>query len=288
MKNDCSKAANTCAIMLLGTASSAGKSTVAIGLCRLLTRLGYKVKPFKSQNMSRQYFSLSGDRRISVAQALMAEACNCPAEVEMNPILLCPKSDSGSDIYLQGEFWKSLRAKEYYQVKSELWPLVQDSYAKLAEDADIVVVEGAGSPAEINLQKDDFVNLGLASRLQIPCILVGDIDRGGVFASLYGTVALCKEQGGEWIKALCVNKFRGDISILEPGLEQFSKIVRLPFIGTLPYLTDLRLEAEDSLSEQEGTFSRSEREMAYERLADSLAENWDMPLLFEILGLKME
>lgn len=224
---------------------------------------------------------------MSVAQALMAEACKCPLQAEMNPVLLCPKSDSGSDIYVRGEYWKSLRAKEYYQVKSELWPIVKGAYEKLAEDADVIVVEGAGSPAEINLQKDDFVNLGLATRLNIPCLLVGDIDRGGVFASLYGTLALCKEQGGEWIKALCINKFRGDISILEPGLQQFSEMVNLPFIGTLPYLGDLRLDAEDSLSEQEDTFTRTEREESYERLADSLAENMDLSLLFEILGLKM-
>lgn len=272
------------AIMVLGTASSVGKSALATGLCRLLTQEGYRVRPFKSQNMSREYYSLPKGGRLATAQALMAEACRTDLQPEMNPVLLVPRSDTGSDVYVLGQYWQSLAAKDYYQVRNQLWPTVQAAYQKLAAEADIIVVEGAGSPAEINLRQDDFVNLGLADRLDLPCILVGDIDRGGVFASLYGTLALCQDQGGDHIKALVINKFRGDPAILKPGLVDFKELTGLPILGTLPYLPDLQLDAEDSLSDQEGHYSRTQREASYDRLADNLRQHLDWAALMEIVN----
>ncbi len=272
------------ALMILGTASSVGKSALATGLCRLLTQEGYRVRPFKSQNMSREYYSLPDGGRLATAQALMAEACRTDLQPEMNPILLVPRSDTGSNVYVLGQYWQSLAAKDYYQVKSQLWPTVQEAYHKLAAEADMIVVEGAGSPAEINLRQDDFVNLGLAQRLNLPCLLVGDIDRGGVFASLYGTLALCKDQGGDHIKGLVINKFRGDPSILKPGLVEFEQLTGLPILGTLPYLPDLQLDAEDSLSEQAGHYSRNQREASYDRLADNLRQHLDLDALMQMVN----
>lgn len=271
-------------LMVLGTASSVGKSALATGLCRLLTQEGYRVRPFKSQNMSREYYSLASGGRLATAQALMAEACCTDLQPEMNPILLVPRSDTGSEVYVLGQYWQSLAAKEYYQVKSQLWPTVQDAYQKLAAEADIIVVEGAGSPAEINLRQDDFVNLGLAQRLDLPCILVGDIDRGGVFASLYGTLALSQGHGVDHIKGLVINKFRGDPAILKPGLVEFEELTGLPILGTLPYLPNLQLDAEDSLSDQEGHFNRGQREASYDRLADNLRQHLDLAALLEIVN----
>lgn len=273
------------ALMVLGTASSVGKSALATGLCRLLTQEGYRVRPFKAQNMSREYFSLPQGGRLATAQALMAEACNTDLQAAMNPILLVPSSDTGSDIYLLGQYWQSLSAHDYYKVKSQLWPRVLEAYQQLAAEADIVIVEGAGSPAEINLRQDDFVNLGLAKRLMLPCILVGDIDRGGVFASLYGTLALCQDMGGELIRGLVINKFRGDPSILQPGLYELSRLTQLPVLGTLPYLPNLQLDGEDSLSDLSGSFTREQREASYDRLADSLRQHLDLPALYALLGI---
>lgn len=269
------------AIMLLGTSSNVGKSTLAIGLCRLLARQGFRVMPFKSQNMA-QYFEVAG-KRYSIAQWQMAEAARTPYLPEMNPILLCPQSDSGSKVYRLGEFWEEMPAMRYYQKKKELWPLVERSYRTLQEKADFIVVEGAGSPAEINLQKDDLVNLGLADKLDIPCLLIGDIDLGGVFASLYGSLAMTGQIGKRLIKGLVINKFRGDPTILEPGLKQFEGIAGLPIMGLIPKMNDLTLLAEDSLSETGKTFSREERESAYNLLADNLEKNIDLNKLLGIV-----
>lgn len=269
-------------IMLLGTSSNVGKSVLSVGLCRLFARHGFKVMPFKSQNMS-EYHEMEDGKRYSTAQLQMAEAAQVDYLPEMNPVLLCPRSERGSDVYLLGEYWKSPSAGEYYKLKAGLWPGVEAAYRTLQEKADIIVIEGAGSPAEINLQKDDFVNLGLASRLDIPCLLIGDIDRGGVFAALYGTQALTGQLGEDHIKGYIINKFRGDEKILEPGLKQFESIARKPILGTVPMQKGLKLEREDSLSDDYATYTPEEREMAYEQLADALESSLDLDQLTKIM-----
>lgn len=269
-------------LMVLGCSSSVGKSVIAVGLCRLFARLGLRVMPFKSQNMA-EYVEQADGRRFAVAQMQMAEAACQDYLAEMNPVLLCPRTERGSDVYLLGNYWQSPSAGQYYKIKHQLWPEVEKAYRTLERQADIIIIEGAGSPAEINLQKDDFVNLGLARRLDLPCILVGDIDRGGVFAALYGTLALTGEVGQKQIRALLINKFRGDPKILLPGLEQFETLARKPILGVMPRFPHLTLEREDTMSDDQSVYSREEREVAYELLADALAENLDLEQLSKII-----
>lgn len=269
-------------LMVLGCSSSVGKSVIAVGLCRLFARLGFRVMPFKSQNMA-EYVEQADGRRFAVAQMQMAEAACQDYIPEMNPVLLCPKTERGSDVYLLGKYWQSPSAGQYYKIKHQLWPEVEKAYRELESRADIIIIEGAGSPAEINLQKDDFVNLGLASRLDLPCVLVGDIDRGGVFAALYGTLALTGELGQKQIRAMLINKFRGDPKILAPGLVQFETLARKPLLGVMPRFPHLTLEREDTMSDDTSSYSREEREAAYDLLADGLAENLDLELLSKII-----
>ncbi|MDO5015450.1 MAG: cobyric acid synthase [Eubacteriales bacterium] len=269
-------------LMVLGCSSSVGKSVIAVGLCRLFARLGFRVMPFKSQNMA-EYVEQADGRRFAVAQMQMAEAACQDYIPEMNPVLLCPKTERGSDVYLLGNYWQSPSAGQYYKIKHQLWSEVEKAYLELESRADIIIIEGAGSPAEINLQKDDFVNLGLARRLDLPCILVGDIDRGGVFAALYGTLALTGELGQEQIRAMLINKFRGDPKILAPGLVQFETLARKPLLGVMPRFPHLTLEREDTMSDDTSSYSREERETAYDLLADGLAEHLDLELLSKII-----
>lgn len=273
--------------MLLGTSSSVGKTVLTAGLCRLFKQEGYRVYPFKSQNMSRNPYIAPDGSRYSYAQAMQAEAAGVEPCAEMNPIWLKPSSDTGSEVWVLGKLWRKLPASRYYKMKKELWPVVRGAYESLAERADLILIEGAGSPAEINLQQDDFVNLGLAQRLEIPCALIGDIDRGGVFAALYGTLALATKEQRKLYKGLIINKFRGDISLLEPGLVQLEALCNLPIIGTVP-MTEFDLPEEDSLSRPENSqlgqaaTDRSEREKAYDLLADHLRQHLNLDLIRKI------
>lgn len=246
-QRDPEKGSRAHSIMVLGTTSNAGKSFVVAGLCRLFKRLGYRVAPFKAQNMALNSAITPEGLEIGRAQAMQAEACGIAPEADMNPVLLKPTSRTGSQVIVRGEVWKDLSAKDYYRNKGQLWPQVKASFDSLSRRFDVIVVEGAGSPAEINLREGDFVNAGLATRLGIPCLLVGDIDRGGVFASLFGTVALLTDAERERIKGLVINKFRGDRSILEPGERQIEALTGIPVAGCLP-MADIRLDDEDSLS----------------------------------------
>lgn len=279
----------TKALMIVGTASSAGKSTLVCGLARLFSRKGLKVLPFKSQNMSTVY-TLVGDKKMATAQAMQAEAAGQAPRVEMNPILLVPTGERHSEVWLLGEKQEWMASYQYYREKGKLWPQVQAAYESLARDADLVLVEGAGSPAEINLMQEDFVNLGLAERLQIPALLVGDIDRGGVFASLYGTLALLPAAWRTRVKGLVINKFRGDKALLEPALDDFASRCGQPVLGVLPFLPDLDLQEEDSLSAASRGVSldvivpREKREASYDRLADMLEANLDLDALQRILA----
>lgn len=241
-------------IMIQGTMSNAGKSLLCAGLCRIFKQDGYRVAPFKSQNMALNSFITKDGREMGRAQVVQAEAACIEPDVRMNPILLKPTTDIGSQVIVNGRVQGNMRAMEYYRRKREYIPTILEAYHTLAAEYDIVVIEGAGSPAEINLKQDDIVNMGLAKLVDAPVLLVGDIDRGGVFAQLYGTVALLEQEERKRIKGTIVNKFRGDRSILAPGLETLEKICGVPVAGVIPY-THVDIDDEDSLSER---FHRNE------------------------------
>ena len=237
------------AIMIQGTMSNAGKSLIAGGLCRIFRQDGYRVAPFKAQNMALNSFITSDGFEMGRAQAMQAEAAMIDPDVRMNPILLKPSSDTGSQVIVNGEVIGNMSAREYYRNKLKYVPNIMEAYNSLAAENDIIVIEGAGSPAEINLKKDDIVNMGMAKLAKSPVILAGDIDRGGVFAQLIGTVMLLDEDEREYIKGLIVNKFRGDKSILQSGLDIIEEKSGKPVIGVIPYV-DVDIDEEDSLSER--------------------------------------
>ena len=238
-------------IMIQGTMSNAGKSLLAAGLCRVLKQDGYRVAPFKSQNMALNSFITKDGGEMGRAQVVQAEAAGIEPDVRMNPILLKPTTDVGSQVIVNGRVQGNMPAMEYYRRKRDFIPAVMEAYESLAREYDIIVIEGAGSPAEINLQENDIVNMGLARMVDAPVLLVGDIDRGGVFAQLYGTVALQSEEDRRRIKGVVVNKFRGDRAILEPGLKTLEELCGVPVAGIVPYL-HVDIDDEDSLSERFG------------------------------------
>lgn len=241
----------TAVIMIQGTMSHVGKSVLTAGICRVLYQEGFTVAPFKSQNMALNSYITDDGLEIGRAQAVQAEACGLRPEAAMNPILLKPTSERGSQVILHGEVFAQMRAAEYFARKSALMPEVLRAYESLAQRFEIVVVEGAGSPAEINLRQNDIVNMGLAERIDAPVLLVGDIDRGGVFAQLAGTLLLLSEAEQKRVRALVINKFRGDPALLQPGLAMLTERVHKPFAGVVPWL-DIDIEDEDSLSERLG------------------------------------
>ena len=234
-------------IMIQGTMSNAGKSLLAAGLCRIFKQDGYRVAPFKSQNMALNSFITKTGAEMGRAQVVQAEAAGIEPDVRMNPILLKPTTDVGSQVIVNGQVQGNMRAMEYYRRKREFIPAVMEAYNSLAQEYDIIVIEGAGSPAEINLKATDIVNMGLAELVDVPVLLVGDIDRGGVFAQLYGTIALLEPQEQQRIKGTIVNKFRGDRAILQPGIDILEKICGVPVAGVIPY-THVDIDDEDSLS----------------------------------------
>ncbi|MBB6142925.1 adenosylcobyric acid synthase [Silvibacterium bohemicum] len=235
-------------IMVLGTSSHVGKSLLTAALCRIFARHGYRVAPFKSQNMSLNSAATIEGLEIGRAQALQAEAAGIAPSVDMNPILLKPAGERASQIIVRGKIWGKLTASDYHQRRvQELLPIVRESYEALAAKNDIVVIEGAGSPAEINLKQNDIVNMRIAEMADASCLLVGDIDRGGVFASLLGTVELLERDEQERIRGFVINKFRGDVSLLEPGIRMMEQRLLKPCLGVVPYLQNLTLDEEDSL-----------------------------------------
>ena len=236
-------------IMIQGTASSAGKSLLTAGLCRIFRQDGLRVAPFKSQNMALNSFITRDGLEMSRAQAMQAEACGTPPDIRMNPVLLKPSSDKGSQVIVMGTPMGNMGAEEYYAWKHNLLPAIRTAYEELAAGHDAIVLEGAGSPVEINLRDGDFVNMGMAKLARSPVLIVGDIDRGGVFAALVGTMQLLPEDEKALVKGVIINKFRGDPAILEPGLRMLEEIIRVPVLGVLPYL-DLKVDDEDSLTER--------------------------------------
>ena len=235
------------AIMIQGTASNAGKSLLAAGLCRIFQQDGYRVAPFKSQNMALNSFITTEGLEMGRAQAVQAEAAGIEPDVRMNPILLKPTNDTGSQVIVNGVPRATMGAVEYFRYKKALIPEIMEAFRSLSSEFDIIVIEGAGSPAEINLKKDDFVNMGMAKLAEAPVLLAGDIDRGGVFASLYGTVKLLEPEEQERIKGLIINKFRGDVDILRPGLAELERLTGKPVVGVVPML-NVDIDDEDSLS----------------------------------------
>ena len=236
-------------IMIQGTMSGVGKSLLCAGLCRIFHEDGFRVAPFKSQNMALNSFITKDGLEMGRAQAVQAFAAGIEPDVRMNPILLKPSSDTGSQVILHGEVQGELSAAEYFRRKKEFVPEIRKAFASLSEEFDIVVIEGAGSPAEINLKQNDIVNMGLAEMVDAPVLLVGDINRGGVFAQLYGTVALLEPHEQKRIRGLVINQFRGDEQILRPGLQMLEQRVQKPICGVVPY-TDVDLDDEDSVCER--------------------------------------
>lgn len=238
---------NVKTLMIQGTASSAGKSALVTGLCRIYARRGVRVAPFKAQNMALNSFITADGGEMGRSQAIQAEACGVAPCAAMNPVLLKPTSDRKSRVVVDGRPQTIMDAKEFYAYRHSLKPVVLDAFASLAARCDMIVLEGAGSPAEINLRENDLVNMGMALSVNAPVVLVGDIDRGGVFASIYGTAALLEPEERALVKGFVVNKFRGDESILTPGVRRLEEMLRIPSLGVLPYW-DLKLEEEDSLA----------------------------------------
>ncbi|MCR5665286.1 MAG: cobyric acid synthase [Eubacterium sp.] len=237
------------AIMVLGTMSNAGKSLIAAGLCRIFHQDGYKVAPFKSQNMALNSYITKEGLEMGRAQVVQAQAAGVEPSVTMNPILLKPTNDTGSQVIVNGKVVGTMNARDYYAKKKEYVPAIMQAYQKLDEEYDIIVLEGAGSPAEINLKDDDIVNMGMAKMAKAPVILVGDIDRGGVFAQLCGTIMLLEKDEQDIVKGLLINKFRGDKTILDPGIEMLENICHKKVVGVAPYM-HVDIEEEDSLSDR--------------------------------------
>lgn len=280
-------------IMIQGTMSSVGKSLLCAGLCRVFRQDGRRVAPFKSQNMSSYSFVTDEGLEMSRAQTIQAEAAGRPADARMNPILLKPTGSMGSEVIVNGVSRGHMKAADYFRHKPDLIPDIMAAFDGLAAENDIVVIEGAGSPAEINLKQHDIVNMGLAKMTGAPVLLVGDIDRGGVFAQLHGTVSLLEEDERQRIKGLVINKFRGDVTLLQPGLDMIEHITGKPVLGVVPMLAlDLPEEDSQSMAMKQpggidagaaGRDAPARREEQYDRLADALRAALDMARVYAIL-----
>lgn len=239
-------------IMIQGTMSNVGKSILCAALCRIFKQDGYRAAPFKSQNMALNSFITRDGCEMGRAQVVQAEAAGIEPDVRMNPILLKPTTDVGSQVIVNGRPIGNMNAMAYYRRKREFIPVIREAFNSLAAGNDIIVIEGAGSPAEINLKQEDIVNMGLAELVDAPVLLTGDIDKGGVFAQLYGTIALLEPREKARVKGTIINKFRGDRAILEPGIRMLEELCSVPVAGVIPYLY-LNIDDEDSLS---GRFHR--------------------------------
>lgn len=277
-------------IMIQGTMSSVGKSLLTTGLCRVFRQDGYSVAPFKSQNMSSNSFRTAEGLEMSSAQVAQAEAAGIEPSVLMNPILLKPVTDMGSQVIVNGESRGHMSATDYFKYKINLVPNILKAFETLSSQHDIIVIEGAGSPVEINLKQNDIVNMGLAKMTNSPVLLVGDIDCGGVFAQIVGTLALLEESERDLVKGIIINKFRGDIDILRPGLSMLEEKSEKQVVGVLPYLS-VNIEEEDSLirevKEKPNNVGIMDwaayRQTQYDILADAIRENLDIPFIYEIL-----
>ncbi len=252
-------------IMVQGTMSGAGKSMLVAGLCRIFKQDGYRVAPFKSQNMALNSYVTKEGLEMGRAQVMQAEASGIEPLVCMNPILLKPTSHTGSQVIVNGEVVGNMSAREYFSYKKSLKPEIMKAYRKLEKYADIIVIEGAGSPAEINLKENDIVNMGMAEMVNANVLLVGDIDRGGVFAQLLGTLMLLETNEKDRVKGLIINKFRGDVTLLNSGIKMLEDKGNVPVLGVVPFM-DIDLEDEDSLSDRFKLRDKAEIDIAVIRL----------------------
>ena len=235
-------------LMIQGTGSNVGKSVLVAGLCRYFVQQGLKVAPFKAQNMALNSFITPEGHEMGRAQAVQAEACKITPHVDMNPVLIKPNTDVGAQVIIHGVPVGNMSAMDYHQYKEKAWPAVLTSFKRLAATYDLIVIEGAGSPAEVNLREHDIVNMGLALAVQAPVLLVGDIDKGGVFAAFVGTIALLAPEERQLVKGLIINKFRGDIGLLEPGLAPIAARCKVPFVGVVPYFRGFYVPEEDGVA----------------------------------------
>ncbi|MDO4690766.1 MAG: cobyric acid synthase [Fusobacterium sp.] len=278
-------------IMIMGTSSGAGKSTFAAALCRIFYKDGFKVMPFKSQNMALNSFFTKDGKEMGVGQAIQAEAANLEASVKMNPILLKPTKDKKIQIFIKGEKKLLMTGLEYNNYKKNLIPILEETYKELKEKNDIVVIEGAGSPAEINIKQEDISNFGMARVADAPVILIADIDRGGVFASIYGTIMLLSEEDRRRVKGIVINKFRGNSKVLKTGFEIIEKLTGVPTLGVLPY-EYIDLEDEDSISEKDKNSKFREykihdnayRQEQFDKLEKLVRDNIDIDKIYEIVN----
>jgi adenosylcobyric acid synthase len=270
----------TITLMVQGTTSDAGKSALVTGLCRYYKRKGASVAPFKPQNMSLNSAVTIDGGEIGRAQAVQAQACGIEPHTDMNPVLLKPNSDKTAQVILQGKALNNFNAKSYHAYKPKVMPAILESYQRLKQQYDTIVVEGAGSPAEINLRDRDVANMGFAEEVDCPVILIADIEKGGVFAHLIGTLELLSQSEQDRILGFVINRFRGDIDILQPGLDWLEQRTGKPVFGVLPYLHDLYLESEDSVAVTQVAAEKDDFHIVVPslrpNLADGSAQNYEI------------
>ncbi len=277
-------------IMIQGTSSSAGKSIIVTALCRILADEGYKVAPFKAQNMSSRLYTIDDGKSgvIALAQALQAFAARVKPSVYMNPILLKPLGNYMSSVIVLGKEYKVMHAKEYYErfALNKGLSIAIDAFKELSSNNDIVVIEGAGSPAEINISKYDIANMRLAERIGAPVLIVSDIERGGCFASMLGTLNLLKRHERELVKGFIINKFRGDMSILDTAISKFKHIAKKDVIGVIPYIDDLKIPEEDSLGSNSNEPCKIDISMLNDmlnKLCDIIKRSINMDIIKELI-----
>ncbi len=276
-------------IMVQGTSSGAGKSTIAIGLCRLLSDKGYKVAPFKAQNMSSNFFATSGGAKMAQVQAIQAVAARKEPDPKMNPILLKPIGEYRSMVFLNGRFYSEMHAKEYYEkfVLQQGFVTALKALDTLRNENDIIVIEGAGSPSEINIAKYDIANMLLAKKVGAPVIIVADIERGGCFASIVGTMQLLKPAHRSLVKGFLINKFRGDITLLAPAVKEVQKITKKRILGIIPKI-EFSLPEEDSLVggiAKKADIPQESWNWQIDLVAKAIKESIDIEKLMEAVGL---
>jgi adenosylcobyric acid synthase len=276
-------------IMIQGTSSGAGKSTIAIGLCRLFSDRGYKVAPFKAQNMSSNFFTTMGGSKMALVQAIQAVASKKEPDPRMNPILLKPLGEYRSMVFLNGRFYSEMYAREYYEkfVIQQGFTMVLKALDSLRSENDIVVIEGAGSPSEINIAKYDIANMLLAQEVAAPVIIVADIERGGCFASIVGTAQLLKPLHRALVKGFVINKFRGDVTLLAPAIKEVQKMTKKRILGIIPKI-EFNLPEEDSLVGSvvgKAEIPRESWDWQIDLIAKAMKENIDMTRMSKVVGL---
>jgi adenosylcobyric acid synthase len=276
-------------IMIQGTSSGAGKSTIAIGLCRLFSDRGYKVAPFKAQNMSSNFFTTLGGAKMALVQAIQAVAARKEPDPRMNPILLKPLGEYRSMVFLNGRFYSEMYAREYYEkfVFQQGFTMVLKALDSLRSENDIIVIEGAGSPSEINIAKYDIANMLLAQEVAAPVIIVADIERGGCFASIVGTAQLLKPLHRALVKGFLINKFRGDVTLLAPAIKEVQKMTKKRILGIIPKI-EFNLPEEDSLVGSvvgKAEIPRESWNWQIDLIAKAMKENIDMTRMLKVVGL---